>query len=100
MVWAYVKSRLRRLCIFSIHALRESLPVELDSIPIEFFRKAARHCFRFMSGYRQGLVGSLLDYTQQRKYKGHRTIPAFVITDLEKEYEDKRKQKDKPRKFN
>ena len=99
MVWAYVKSRLRRLCIFSIHALRESLPVELDSIPIEFFRKAARHCFRFMSGYRQGLVGSLLDYTQ-RKYKGHRTIPAFVITDLEKEYEDKRKQKDKPRKFN
>ena len=30
MVWAYVKAKLRRLCIFSIHALRESLPVELE----------------------------------------------------------------------
>ena len=99
MVWAYVKAKLRRLCIFSIHALRESLPVELDTIPEAFFRRAARHCFRFMSGYRQGLVGSLLDYTQ-RKYKGHRTIPAFVISDLEKEYEDNCKRKEKSRKFN
>ena len=77
----------------------ESLPVELDTIPEAFFRRAARHCFRFMSGYRQGLVGSLLDYTQ-RKYKGHRTIPAFVISDLEKEYEDNCKRKEKSRKFN
>ena len=99
IIWAYVKAKLRRLCIFSIHALRESLPVELDTIPIAFFRRAARHCFRFMSGYRQGLVGSLLDYTQ-RKYKGHRMIPAFVIADLEKEYEENCKKKEKTRKFN
>ena len=52
-----------------------------------------------MSGYRQGLVGSLLDYTQ-RKYKGHRMIPAFVIADLEKEYEVNCKKEEKTRKFN
>ena len=40
-----------------------------------------------MSGYRHGLTGNnLLDYTQ-RKYKGHRAIPNFVITDLHKEYD-------------
>ncbi len=46
MVWAYIKANLRRSCIL--------LPVELDTIPIALFRSAARHCFRFMSGYRQG----------------------------------------------
>ena len=53
----------------------------------------------FMCGYRHGLVGSLLDYTQ-RKYKGHKTIPAFIISDLEKEYEDNCQMKEKYRKFN
>jgi hypothetical protein len=77
MVWACVKARLRRMCVFSIHA-RESLNVELLTVPIAFFRRASRHCFRFMSGYRHGLTGNLLDYTQ-RKYKGHRAIPNFVI---------------------
>lgn len=101
MVWAYVKARLRRICVFSIHALRESLPIELDTVPIAFFRRASRHCLRFMSGYiyRKGLTGLLLDYTQ-RKYKGHRAIPNFVITDLQKEYDDHCQKRIKIRKFN
>jgi hypothetical protein len=99
MVWAYVKARLRRICVFSIHALRESLPIELDTIPVAFFRRAARHCLRFMSGYRKGLTGLLLDYTQ-RKYKGHRAIPNFVLTDLEREYNEHREKLNKKRKFN
>ena len=99
MVWAYVKARLRRMCVFSIHALRESLPVELLTVPIAFFRRASRHCFRFMSGYRHGLTGNLLDYTQ-RKYKGHRAIPNFVITDLHKEYDAHCKKNTRIRKFN
>jgi hypothetical protein len=45
----YVKARLRRICVFSIHALRESLPIELDTIPVAFFRRVARHCLRFMT---------------------------------------------------
>ena len=55
-----------------------------------------------MSGYRQGLLtGNLLDYTQ-RKYKGHRAIPNFVITDLAKnEYACAHcKKNTKLRKFN
>ena len=99
MVWAYVKARLRRMCVFSIHALRESLPVELLTVPLAFFRRASRHCFRFMSGYRHGLTGNLLDYTQ-KKYKGHRTIPNFVITDLQNEYDTYCKKNMKSRKFN
>ena len=88
------------MCIF-IHALRESLPVELLllTVPLAFFRRASRHCFRFMSGYRQGLTGNLLDYTQ-RKYKGHRAIPNFVITDFENEYAAHCKKNTKTRKFN
>ena len=99
MVWAYVKARLRRTCVFSIHALRESLPIELDTIPVAFFRRASRHCLRFMSGYRKGLTGLLLDYTQ-RKYKGHRAIPNFVISDLQKEYDEHCQKRIKIRKFN
>ena len=34
------------------------------------------------------------------KYKGHRMIPAFVIADLQKEYEENCKKKEKARKFN
>ena len=66
---------------------------------VETNRRASRHCFRFMSGYRHGLTGNLLDYTQ-RKYKGHRAIPNFVITDLHKEYDAHCKKNTRIRKFN
>ena len=45
-----------------------SFPKYLDEVPISFVKKAARHCYRFMSGYRNTeFTGPLLDYIM-RKY--------------------------------
>ena len=64
----------------------------LDEMPISFVRKAARHCYRFMSGYRQGLDGPLLDYTM-RKYSGHRGIPDIILVEVQAVFDKSRKQK-------
>ncbi len=40
-----------------------------------YYKRASRHCQRFMEGYRAGLEGPLLDYAM-KKYRGHRTINA------------------------
>ena len=85
MVWGYVKSKLRRSCTFDFNDLQHALPNALDNVPIQFVRRAARHCFRFMSGYRQGLEGPLLDYIM-KKYTSHRRIPVLLPAKLE-EYE-------------
>lgn len=99
MVWGYMKSCLRRDCKFDFKALHEQkLPnilsqlthsrvisrgvvVDEEAPKIGFIRRASRHCFRFMSGYRQGLHGPLLDYAM-KKYKGHRMIK--VLSEDEK----------------
>jgi hypothetical protein len=47
-------------------------------MPIKFVRNAARHCYRFMSGYPQGLDGPLPDYTM-KTYSEHRRIPEIVL---------------------
>ena len=70
MVWGYLKAKLRQVCTFNFLDLRERLPQALQSIPIKFVKRAARHCLRFMSGYRLGLQGPELDYAM-RKYKSH-----------------------------
>ena len=88
MVWAYCKAQLRRKCTYNFPAMRAALPDTLHEVPLSFHRRALRHCFRFMSGYRKGLHGPILDYVM-RKYKGHRTIPLFVgreLQVLEEEY--------------
>jgi hypothetical protein len=61
MVWAYSKKKLRRTCTYNYHDLCRELPEALHDVPVEFHRRALRHCFRFMSGYRHGLKGPLLD---------------------------------------
>ena len=48
------------------------LPQILDKIPIAFLKRIRRHCSRYMSDYRFGLTGPLLDYSE-KKYKGHRS---------------------------
>ena len=75
MIWAYAKIYLRRRCVFKFAGFEELLPNVLMSIPISYFKRVARHCFRFMDGYRKGLTGSLLKYAV-KKYRGHRMIPA------------------------
>lgn len=82
MVWAYSKQYLRRQCTYSFPDLVAKLPdVLLDNVPVTFHRRALRHCFRFMSGYRQGLQGPLLDYVM-KKYRSHREVPRFVDAEL------------------
>ena len=54
----------------------------LSEMPIAFVRRAARHCSGFMSGYRQGFDGPLLDYTM-KKYSGHRRIPDVILVEVQ-----------------
>ena len=58
-------------------------------MPIAFVRRAARHNYRFMSGYRQGLDGPLLDYTMKR-YSGHRRIPDVVLVEVQAAFDKSR----------
>jgi transposase len=86
-VWGYCKASLRLFCTFRFEDLQRMLPETLDSIPLHFFRRAARSCFRWMSGYREGLVGPFLDYIM-KKYTSHRCVPNFASQpDLKAAYE-------------
>ena len=82
LVWGFLKSKLKRQCSFSFKDLEQKLSLEMNNIPVAFVRRANRHCFRFMSGYRNGLSGCLLDYAM-KKYRGHRQIPAGIVADIE-----------------
>ena len=94
MLWGYTKAKLRRMCTFSFSDLKKRLPELLDSIPISFVKRASRHCFRYMDGYRLGLTGPELDYAI-RKYKGHRMIPPESLQLINDEF--KKQQDDKMR---
>lgn len=87
-VWGWLKSYHRRRCSYKYDTLKSELPVTIaEKIPLSFIRRAERSALRFMSGYRQGFEGPVLDYTM-RKYHGHRTIPEGVLEKMNKEYED------------
>jgi hypothetical protein len=90
MCWGYIKAQLRRSCSFKFTELYEaSLPNAIDNLPLPFVRRASRHRLRFMSGYRVGLQGPLLDFAM-RAYKVHRMIPTVsdaAKEDLKKQYE-------------
>ena len=92
MIWAWVKRDLRQQCTFSFPDLEARLPIALNSVPISYFKKVSRHCFRFMDGYRSGLVGPELDYAV-RQYKGHRQIPADMINHVKAEYAAEQERK-------
>ena len=92
MVWAYVKKDLRSKCTFSYPDLQSRLPQALNDVPMAYFKRVSRHCFRFMQGYRDGLVGPLLDYAI-RKYSGHRAIPQDQLTIVKEEYEQRLSRK-------
>ena len=52
-------------------------------MPISYVQKMISHAFKFMDLYDNGVQGPLLDYIM-RKYRGHRSIPKFVNSELEK----------------
>ena len=88
LVWAYVKASLRKSCTNNFLDMRDNrLPTVMSSIPITFLKRVSRHCFRYMSGYRFGLTGPLLDYSV-KKYKGHRCVNQTIINTIEKDYRD------------
>jgi hypothetical protein len=100
MVWGWTKSHHRRTCTYNYKDLKRDLPTTLlQTLPLACFRRYFRYCLRFMSGYREGLEGPLLDYTM-KKYRSHRAIPTGLKTFLEadyKEYLDKKRIKSKKR---
>ena len=75
MVWGWTKSYHRRNCTYNFKDLQRELPITYTQrLPLDFVQKAFMYCLRFMSGYREGLVGPELDYAV-KKYRGHRCIP-------------------------
>ncbi len=57
----------------------------MQEFDVAVIRRHARHCLRYMEGYRVGLKGPLLDYAM-KKYTSHRTIQAEHIELIEREY--------------
>ena len=94
MIWAYVKANLRKNCTYSFEDLKIKLPGVIENIPISFFRKAARHAFRFMSGYRLNIEGPLLEFAMKR-YSSHRRIPFAKLTEIRDAFERTRAKKRK-----
>jgi hypothetical protein len=75
IVWAFVKAYYRRECQFSFPHLRDNIDdILLNKVNTLFVRRVARHCYRFMDGYRMGRKGPLLDYAV-KKFKCHRSFP-------------------------
>lgn len=92
LIWAYLKAKLRKTCDFQYSKLVEKLPNEIESIPLEVYKRSAIHGYRFMDGYRKGLTGPLLDYAM-KKYKSHRAIPNVTLEDLENMYKKHKESK-------
>jgi hypothetical protein len=83
LIWGWLKSHLRRHCHFDFKRLKEQLPrAMLDEMPIAFVRRAFRKCQRFMSGYRIGLEGPLLDFSM-KVYSSHRKFPSSAVAALD-----------------
>jgi hypothetical protein len=96
MVWGWTKNYHRRKCTYNYKDLKIDLPTTiLGTLPIACFRRFSRYCLRFMSGYREGLEGTLLDYAM-KKYGSHRCVRTGVRVFLEadyKKYNDKKNTK-------
>lgn len=86
LIWAFVKKWLRRHCSYTLESLQEQLPIALNTVPLSVFRKSWQHCSRFMSGYRLGFIGPILDYAV-KKYKSHRRVPNCLQLRLIEEYQ-------------
>ena len=79
MFRGWMKSYHRRHCAYNYNHLKSNLPgIILNEMPIAFVRRTARHYYRFMGGYRQGLDGPVLDYTM-KKCGGNRRIPDVAL---------------------
>jgi len=93
LIWGYLKAKLRKECRFSFEALNERIqPILFEEIPLHFVKRCARHCFRYMNGYRLSLTGPLLDYAV-KKYKSHRMIPPESVEEIKKAFAKEQEKK-------
>jgi hypothetical protein len=93
MVWGWTKCYHRRSCTYNFKDLERELPITYTTrLPLDFVQKAFMYCLRFMSGYREGLVGPELDYAV-KKYRGHRSIPVGQLDLIKSEFEKKHERK-------
>jgi hypothetical protein len=95
MIWGWCKSHHRRTFTYNnnYNNLKARLPITLsETIPLAFVRRAARFCLCFMSGYRAGLSGPLLDFTM-KKHKSHRTIPLGIVDIVVQQFDEHLKPK-------
>lgn len=95
MVWGYIKAYHRRNCSYSYKDLNGSdglVKTLNERIPIEFVRRAANHCLRYMSFYRAGLHGPELEFAV-RKYRSHRAINPTQKALIKKAFEEYKQKK-------
>jgi hypothetical protein len=67
--------------------LEQLLQKCLDEVPIDFIRRVARKCDRYMDAYRKGATGRLADFANN-KYSSHRCLPDSWFAELKGEYEN------------
>jgi hypothetical protein len=93
MIWGWCKSHHRRTCTYIYNDLKARLPITLsETILLAFVRRAATFCLCFMSGYRAGLSGPILDFTMN-KHKSHRTIPLGIVDTVTQQFDEHLKPK-------
>ena len=86
-MYACLKAKLRRECENDFKLMLSRIPdILMSEIPIAFFRRAERHCLRFMSGYRIGLEGPLLDFAM-KKYTSHRRLLSSQLGDIKQMFD-------------
>ena len=91
-VWGWLKSYHRRHCTYNYAHLKTNLPLTIQDMPLAFIRRAARSCFRFMSAYRVGLKGPILDYAM-RVYTSHRRILGGDVGEIQERFDEKQSAK-------
>ena len=81
--WGAAKRYARNNCNYSWSSLQRVVPAALESVDTIMIRKFARKAWRYMDLYRNGITGKLAEYAA-KKYKSHRCIPEYVLSELNK----------------
>ena len=81
MYWGYAKRKVRNECDYEWETLLKNVPEALNSVPLEFMRRAYTKCCRYIDAYRIGLSPEQVEFAT-KKYKSHRSIPPEFIAFL------------------